>query len=87
MSWIRCKCGESIPVGQIPNPYLHELVPDQAFDELEVGGDLFDVLHHFRSRSAEVYLCRSCGRLIVFWSEKATFYIPEPVADNDDKAV
>jgi hypothetical protein len=83
MGKIVCNCGNVISTSVFPNPDGVLLISEVNFDKVEEDSEtkdrsqIFDELH---DRSARVYKCRDCQRLIVFWDRsrnETITYIPE----------
>ena len=82
MPKLKCKCSNVIDLTPIPCDQLYRLIYEKAtYDlygtKLTTGDDLITELFN---RSAQVFKCDKCGRLMIFWNRgqvKADVYKPE----------
>lgn len=75
MPSIRCKCGELLRFGEIPNPIEWLLVRDTVFDKYQGTVDAEEI---YRTMISALQ-CPKCGRLWVFWDgfgESPGEYLP-----------
>jgi len=76
MPAIKCKCGEHISYGSIPNPGEWLAISDVEYDTI-VGAVDSEELYQ---RYVHALNCSNCGRLLVFnhgFVEKPLFFVPE----------
>jgi hypothetical protein len=63
MPAIRCRCGESLRYGEIPNPIEWLLIADQEYDKYQGAIDAEALYQAMRN----MLKCPKCARLWVFW--------------------
>ena len=69
MPKLACKCGNVINLSEIPCRDGYLLLSEAAWDQIgdsEVSEENYQA--ELRRLSSEVYLCSSCGRLLVLWT-------------------
>lgn len=64
MPGIRCKCGEILRYGEIPNPIEWNIISDVEMDRFTGLVDAGELYREMKS----MLLCPSCGRLWIYWN-------------------
>lgn len=65
---IKCKCGQLVFRGEIPNPVGFRLFEEKDIDEIVEkirNLDEYDAYSIFYKYSREVLKCRNCGRVMI----------------------
>jgi hypothetical protein len=77
MPAIRCKCGEVIRYGEIPNPVEWLFISDTEFDAFS---ETIEAEALYRQMNSFLQ-CPACKRLWMFWNgfnSDPTEYLPQP---------
>lgn len=64
MPGIRCKCGEILRYGEIPNPIEWDIISDVEMDRFTGQIDAGELYREMKS----MLLCPNCGRLWIYWN-------------------
>lgn len=63
MPGFKCKCGNIIKYGAIPNPQEWLLISDVQYDSFQGNIDSEELYDQFKS----VFVCTNCERIWIFW--------------------
>ena len=73
MPKIKCKCGNIISFGEIPNPNEWLIISDKEYDSFSTTINMDELYDKVKS----MMICNQCGRLWIYWdgfTESPTVY-------------
>ena len=79
MPGIKCKCGNVIKTGEIPNPNEWLIISDVDYDAYSGNIDSEELYKEMKS----MLVCKQCGRLWVYWNGYKKDPTPYIIDDKD----
>lgn len=75
MSKWTCKCGQHMNDHRVPDGNCYLVFADTVWDQIDIDEDGNTNFFNLPDPTFDVYVCPSCGRLMVFGdSKRCTFY-------------